>query len=171
MNKFIVPNLVLIFLISSGFVVNKDTIIKGKEKLIEQSVDKKLETLKTNIPVVDSILVLAKNDVEKYNASVKAKELSDKKLLEVNKKMLEYDKKENELIKELIQKYKKEKRFSSFKTSSKDSNSLTSNFITEVDSICTKYKTPLFKKKYCVEYSKVYTIKSNGKLIKLKEIK
>lgn len=152
----IISKIMIVFFVCSAFLKADDTIIKGK--IVNTGVTP-VKTIGNKTPVVDSIFTLAVDDVTKYNASVEAKDASNRKILESNKQMLEYEKQENKLIKEVILKFKQ-----GIKEETKELEAT-------IDSVCVKYKTPLFGKKKCIEYSPIYTIVKDGKEIKLKEIK
>ena len=152
----VISKIMIVFFVCSAFLKADDTIIKGK--IVNTGVTP-VKTIGNKTPVVDSILTLAVDDITKYNASVEAKDASNRKILESNKQMLEYEKQENKLIKEVILKFKQ-----GIKEETKELGAT-------IDSVCVKYKTPLFGKKKCIGYSPIYTIVKDGKEIKLKEIK
>lgn len=159
MTKTLLFIVLIVFLFSTAFVSGEDTIIKGatsidKVILSTQPVPTAIKSVNT-----DSLIVIAKQDVQNYNKSVEAKDKSELDILQQNKKFLAYEKKENELIKDVINK----QRIKAIKEDFKKINA--------IDSICTKYYKPLFGKKLCIEYTTIYTITINGKTIKLKEIK
>jgi hypothetical protein len=159
MTRNLLFNLLIVFILSTAFSGVNDTVIKESAKvdnvtnstLLVQPVSKSINT--------DSLVVIAQQDILNYNKSVEMKDKSQLEMLQQNKKLLAYEKKENELIKAIIAKQKA-------KASKSDLNK-----IKTVDSICTKYHRPLFGKKVCVEYTTIYTITVDGKTIKLKEIK
>ena len=159
MTKNLLFTALIVFLFSTAFVSGEDTI--GKGTLSVDKVIPSTQVVPTTIKSVntDSLIVIAKQDVQNYNKSVEAKDKSELDVLQQNKKLLAYEKKENELIRAVIAKQR-------IKASKEDSKK-----IDAVDSICTKYHKPLFGKKSCVEYTTIYTITIDGKTIKLKEIK
>lgn len=157
MTKNLLFGVLVVFLLSTAFVSGEDTIIKGatdKAILSAQPVPAVVKSVNT-----DSLIVIAQQDVKNYNKSVEVKDKSELEVLEQNKKLLAYEKKENELIRAVIAKQKA-------KISKSDTKK-----IDAIDSICTKYHRPLFGKKSCIEYTTIYTITIDGKTIKLKEIK
>ena len=151
--------LCFIFLISTAFITvdtDKDTTTKPKNT--ESTIELKPIPKVIN---VDSVVAVAQHDILEYNKSVEVRKQIDLKLLEQNKRLLQYEKMENELLKKVI------KKISTTSTYTLDNKTLPF----KVDSIYTKYKHPLFGKKMCIEYSPVYIINKDGKEIKLKEIK
>lgn len=165
MNKLslFIFKLIMVFIFCTAFI-STDTIIKGNVFLHTQPTDPVIKPQVTKAVNADSLLVVAKQNVESYNKSVEVKTLTDIQLLEQNKKLLKYEKEENKLIREVILKFKQQLKDSKNKEEIVDISA-------KLDSVCVRYKNPLFGKKVCIEYSKVYTIIKDGKEIKLKEIK
>jgi Fe2+ transport system protein B len=154
-----IGKIIVVFIVSTGFLGSDDTIVKEKVDIDNSVLSVKKNNDKTD---ADSLLTIATKDVIQYNKSEQAKYVSNLKLLESNKKILEYEKQESKLIKEVINKLKDDSKKEGI-----EENEVT----TKIDSICSKYKSSLFGKKKCIEYTSIYTIIKDGKEIKLKEIK
>lgn len=150
-----------------GMMLSLVTISQDKPTSLTSST---IETIPTTLEPskvkninIDSITTEAKRTVEQYNSSIIKKDKINEKLISLSKQEIKNAKEINILVKQLIKKYdKKNKTFNT-----------TKEVITpiKIDSICTKYKTPLFGKKKCVEYSKVYYLLKGKDTIVLQTIK